>query len=46
MRRVFVGVGPRRRLVDQRVRLDRGDQNLIAAISGRTPKIAIIRFRL
>jgi hypothetical protein len=29
-----------------RVRLERGDQALIAAISGPAPKIAIIRFRL
>ena len=29
-----------------RVRLERGDQVLIAAISGPTPKIVIIRFRL
>jgi len=29
--------------VDQRLRLERGDQVLIAAISGPTPKILIIR---
>jgi hypothetical protein len=29
-----------------RVRLERGDQALIAAISGPTPKIVIIRLRL
>ena len=29
-----------------RVRLERGDQTLIAAISGPTPKILIIRLRL
>ena len=28
------------------LRLERGDQVLIAAISGPTPKIVIIRFRL
>ena len=33
-------------LIDWRARLERGDQVLIAAISGPTPKIAIIRFRL
>ena len=37
--------GPRRWETDGRVRLDRGDQVLIA-ISGPTPKIVIIRFRL
>ncbi len=31
---------------DWRVRLERGDQALIAAISGPTPKIVIIRLRL
>jgi len=30
-------------LIDGRVRLERRDQNLIAAISGPTPKILIIR---
>jgi hypothetical protein len=33
-------------LIDWRVGLGRGDQVLIAAISGATPKIVIIRFRL
>jgi hypothetical protein len=33
-------------LIDWRVRLERGDQVLIAAISGPTPKIVIIRLRL
>jgi hypothetical protein len=36
----------RRPLIDWRVRLERGDQALIAAISGPTPKIVIIRLRL
>jgi hypothetical protein len=38
--------GLRRRQTDWRVRVKRGDQVLIAAISGATPKIVIIRFRL
>jgi hypothetical protein len=33
-------------LIDCRVRLERGDQVLIAAISGPTPMIAITRFML
>jgi len=33
-------------MVDRRLRLERGDQVLIAAISGPTPKIVIIRLRL
>jgi hypothetical protein len=33
-------------LIDRRLRLERGDQVLIAAISGPTPMIAITRFRL
>jgi hypothetical protein len=33
-------------LIDWRVRLERGDQVLIAAISGPTPKILIIRLKL
>jgi hypothetical protein len=43
---VSQALGPRRWLVDRRVRFARGDQVLIAAISGPTPKIVIIRFRL
>src|SRR5262245_55150226 len=43
---VFRVRGPRRRQTDWRVRVERGDQVLIAAISGPTPKIVIIRFRL
>jgi hypothetical protein len=34
------------RLVDRCLRLEMGDQALIAAISGPAPKIVIIRFRL
>jgi hypothetical protein len=33
-------------LIDWRLRLERGDQVLIAAVSGPTPMIAITRFRL
>ena len=33
-------------LIDCRARFARGDQVLIAAISGATPKIVIIRLRL
>jgi hypothetical protein len=33
-------------LIDRRARFARGDQVLIAAISGPTPQILIIRFRL
>ena len=36
----------RRRLVDRRLRLERGDQVLIAAISGATPRIVIILLML
>ena len=35
-----------RPLIDWRMRLERGDQDLIASISGPTLKIVIIRFRL
>ena len=42
----FSAVTVETRLIDWRVRLERGDQALIAAISGPAPKIAIIRFRL
>jgi hypothetical protein len=47
-RAVFPGRSGRgaRPLIDWRARFARGDQVLIAAISGPTPKIVIIRLRL
>jgi len=42
----FPAVTSSRRLVDRRLRLDGGDQVLIAAISGPTPRMVIIRLML
>jgi hypothetical protein len=44
MRCVFQARG--RTPIDRRVRHERGDQVLIAAISGAAPNMLIIRFRL
>jgi hypothetical protein len=43
---VFPAVTVETPVVDRRLRLKRGDQVLITAISGPTPKIVIIRLRL
>jgi hypothetical protein len=42
----FSGREGRRRYTDWREQLERGDQALVAAISGSIPKIVIIRLRL